>query len=239
MTDQALDDLARRVMLDAARQEYGRLMEELLEHDFSPEFERKMRKLVCRANHPIWHRAARAAACLFLAAILSGCAVLAVSAEAREALTGWVREVYETSFIYRFFGTDQEPLAYVLYRPAYVPAGYQVKEEYVTKDILSIEYRNNAQEFAVFTCFFNGASPVLQVVRDGTEIYKQVSVNGTSAELYLDSDEGETSILFWIDDKEGVIFCLHAPLSETELIRMAESVEAHIQPGDKPLQGEG
>ena len=226
MTDQALDDLARRVMLDAARQEYGSLMEEPPEHDFSPEFQRKMRKLVCRANHPIWHRAARAAACLLLAALLSGCAVLAVSAEARVSFTGWVREVYETSFIYRFFGTDSETSAHILYRPAYVPAGYQAEEEYIWKDILSIVYYNDARERAIFTCFFNGASPVIQVVREGTETYKQVSVNGISAELYLDHDEGDANILIWTVEKDGAIFCLHSPLSETELIKIAESVEA-------------
>lgn len=59
MTDQALDDLARRVMLDAARLEYGDLLEELPEHDFSPEFERKMKNLIRQADHPARHRLLR------------------------------------------------------------------------------------------------------------------------------------------------------------------------------------
>lgn len=59
MTDQALDDLARRVMLDAARLEYGNLLEELPEHDFSPEFERKMKNLIRQADHPARHRLLR------------------------------------------------------------------------------------------------------------------------------------------------------------------------------------
>ena len=59
MTDQALDNLARRVILDAARLEYGDLMEELPEHDFSPEFERKMKALIRQADHPARHRLLR------------------------------------------------------------------------------------------------------------------------------------------------------------------------------------
>ena len=59
MTDQALDDLARRVMLDAARLEYGDLLEELPEHDFSPEFEQKMKNLIRQADHPVRHRLLR------------------------------------------------------------------------------------------------------------------------------------------------------------------------------------
>lgn len=59
MTDQVLDDLARRVILDAARLEYGDLLEELPEHDFSPEFERKMKNLIRQADHPVRHRLLR------------------------------------------------------------------------------------------------------------------------------------------------------------------------------------
>lgn len=59
MTDQVLDDLARRVILDAARLEYGDLLEELPEHDFSPAFERKMKHLIRQADHPARHRLLR------------------------------------------------------------------------------------------------------------------------------------------------------------------------------------
>jgi len=71
LTERALDELARRVMLDAARQEYGELIDEQPEHDFSPEFERRMKKLIRRADHPIrwrWMWVGRAAA--LLAALL-------------------------------------------------------------------------------------------------------------------------------------------------------------------------
>ena len=53
MTDEALDNLARQALLDAIHQEYGSLMAEMPEHDFLPEFEKKMRRLVRRANHPV------------------------------------------------------------------------------------------------------------------------------------------------------------------------------------------
>ncbi len=59
MTDQALDDLARRVILDAARLEYGDWIDELPEQDFSPEFERKMKHLIRQADHPARHRLLR------------------------------------------------------------------------------------------------------------------------------------------------------------------------------------
>ena len=226
MTDRALDDLACRVMLDAARQEYGSLMEELPEYDFSPGFERKMRKLVCQANHPIWHRMAQTAVCVLLAAILSVCAVLAISPEAREVFSGWVREVYETSFIYRFAGTEPETFGNILYRPTYVPEGWQLREGYVSGALITnFVYYNDAGEMTAFTYFPKGITPAIQVERDEADTYKQVSVNGMPAELYLDHDEGEANVLIWTDE-EGAIFCVHSALSEAELIKIAESLEA-------------
>ena len=57
MTGQALDQLARRVILDTARLEYGVLLEEAPEHSFSPAFERKMKRLLRRGRHPVWYPA--------------------------------------------------------------------------------------------------------------------------------------------------------------------------------------
>ena len=225
MTDQALDDLARRMILDAARQEYVKLMDELPEHDFSPEFERKMRKLVRRANHPIQYRVARTAACLLLAALLSGCAVLAISPEVREVFSGWVREVYETSFIYRFAGAEPETFGNILYRPTYVPDGWRFREAFVSGALITnIIYYNDTGELTAFSYFPRGVSPTIQIERDGADTYKRVSVNGMPAELYLDHDEGEANVLIWTDE-EGAIFCVHSALSEKELVKIAESLE--------------
>ena len=86
MTDQALDSLARRVMLDAARLEYGDLIEELPEQDFSPEFERKMKKLIRQADHPVQHRCLRA---VQLAALLAALLMLVTAAAAAAGYDIW------------------------------------------------------------------------------------------------------------------------------------------------------
>ena len=91
MTEQALDRLIHGVILDTARLEYGVLLAEAPEHTFSPAFERRMKKLLRRGRHPVWYKSLHAAACVLLALLLSGCAVLAVSPEAREVFAGWVR----------------------------------------------------------------------------------------------------------------------------------------------------
>lgn len=229
MTEQALDQLARRVMLDAARMEYGGLPEE--PHAFSPAFDGKMKKLLRRGRHPVWYQALHAAACLLLALLLSGCAVLAVSPEAREVFTGWVREIHDHYFLYEFFGDEEREAVSkgdVLYQPTYVPAGYRVERRSLSTDgIVTIGYMNDQTNYiAVFTYFPDTSSPVLQITGENEIVYQQVQVNGLSADLYLDSEEGEANVIVWVDEKNGAAFRISGVLSGEELIAMAESVEA-------------
>ncbi len=95
MTDQALDALARRVMLDAARQEYGGLIAELPEHTFSPEFERRMKKLIRQADHPVrrrWLWVGRAAAILAALLMLASVAAAAAGYNLWGLLAQWTAE---------------------------------------------------------------------------------------------------------------------------------------------------
>ena len=144
MTGQALDQLARRVILDTARLEYGALLKEAPEHTFSPAFERRMKKLLRRGRHPVWYKSLHAAACVLLALLLSGCAVLAVSPEAREVFAGWVREIHDTYFLYKFWGNEERESVSkedVLYQPTYVPAGYRIEyRSAFSVGIISIHY---------------------------------------------------------------------------------------------------
>ena len=86
MTEQALDDLLRQVMLDAARQEYGELIEQQPEHDFSPAFEKKMQKLIQRADHPVRYRCLRT---LRVAAALAALLTLLTVATAAAGYDIW------------------------------------------------------------------------------------------------------------------------------------------------------
>lgn len=190
-----------------------------------PEIERKMEKRSRRASHPIRHRVMKAVACFLLVVLLGGGSVLTLSADARAAFVTWVKEVYETQFIYRFFQTGEETSNNTLYRPTWIPSDYEMISESVLDGASTFVYKNDANELVVFTCFQNTASSVFGVERDGTELYSQVLVSGISADLYLDPEEGESNVLIWIDESKGVIFRISAPFGENELIRMAESIE--------------
>lgn len=225
MTDQALDKLARRLMLDAARLEYGEVLEEQQEHVFSPAFERRMRKLLRRGQHPVLYRALRAAACLLLALLLSGCAVLAISPAAREAFEGWVREVHDTYFSYQYVGPDQdkrEDLTEFAFVPTWLPEGYREAERPQLYGMVNILYETDGKDTAIF-----GYAPELSmtVYTENAEVH-EVQVHGRRADLYLDSQEGNRNVLVWTDEDTGFFLWISAPVSGEVLVKIAESVEA-------------
>lgn len=223
MTDQALDSMLRRVLLDADCQQYSEAIDDLPECDFSPAFEKKMQKLIRRANHPIRYRVAQVAACLLLAALLSGCTVLAVSPEARAAFVGWVRETYETWFVYRYTGEEQPPSENTVYAPTWVPDGYdeivapqvgtfaRTQYENLNSDLLTVSYLKGTEKSS------------LSVEWEGAIVQKSF-VGSLPADLYLNPNDGP-NILVWTDYERDAAFWITAPLPEKELVKVAESIQ--------------
>ena len=84
--------------LRLAAQEAGRAIAASLpepedcQAEFSPSFERKMKKLIWRADHRGLCLGLKRAACFFLALLLSGGVFLTVNAEARELVFGWISQ---------------------------------------------------------------------------------------------------------------------------------------------------
>ena len=197
------------------------------EATFSPEFERKMEKLIRRTKHPIRHRIMKAVACFLLVILVGGSSVLTFSMEARAAFVSWVKEIYETQIIYRFFQTGGETSNDIVYRPTWIPSDYQITSEFISDGPSTIKYRNESDNMVIFTYFRDSSSPVFQMHQDGIGTYKQVSVNGVPAELYLDQNDGNANVLIWLDEDSGTAFRILAPFNEDELIKMDESVEKH------------
>ena len=207
--------------------------EEILSEDealtFSPAFERKMKKLIRRADHPIRYRIAQAAACLMLAALLSGCTILAVSPEARAAFVGWVRETYEDYFVYYFTGDAHSNSENYVFEPSWIPDGYTKSfvSELSGQTIIVFEDENKTQ--LTFGYSKNLGYWKLYVDIEDSEV-QQVEVSGQTAEMYSSNSNGGTKHLIWIDKNTDCAFFISANLSKDTMIKIAESVEAQEVP---------
>ena len=206
--------------------------EEILSEDealtFSPAFERKMKKLIRRADHPIRYRIAQAAACLLLAVLLSGCTVLAVSPEARAAFVGWVRELSEGWFVYRYTGKDQTAPKNIVYCPTWVPDGYKLITEPKDRAHIIAIYENPEEDIILFNCYMNTESMNLQIGEDTQLIDAYVS--NIPADLYIDNTSGAVNHLVWEDENKQRIFWITSTLDGETMIKIAESVETQEAP---------
>lgn len=222
MTDEALDSLARQALLDAVRQEYGSLMAEMPEHEFLPEFEKNMGRLIRRANHPVRHRIVQAAACLALAVLLSGCAVLAVSPEARAALAGWVKELRQEWSSYHYAGEIADAPKNTVYYPAWIPADYREVKPPEPGTFVHALYEGEDGALLSFSYQAGLKRTTFHVAWDNAAV-QRVTVAGSEADLYLNT-AGETNVLVWTDEAEGIVFWLAGRLTGEELVQMAESL---------------
>ena len=155
--------------------------------------------------------------------------ITAVSAEARAAVWGWVREFaggnhYKYIFEGDPVGTLEEKLRTLKYNPGWLPEGteYVTTIEEVGGEILI--YTNERDALIRFSY---STDPKSVTYIDGVEYtQKSVKVHENTGTIYLAPSEEQTNAIVWTDDSIPVIFFFSADCSEEELLKVAENIEA-------------
>ena len=190
-------------------------------HTFSRKFEKKMQRLIEKADHPVKAALRRIAACLAVAVLLAFGATMVVSVDARDAFSEWVREQYAafTRFISK--GNSKEHVAD--YSPNWVPKEYEFLDSYSIQggytllyanssgNILNITYSSSPENLAVY--IYSEARP-----------QQEIQINGIPAQLYIPDDTQSSSELVW-QNTEGTLFVVSCNCDESTLIRIAEKIE--------------
>ena len=210
-------------------------------HVFSKRFERKMQKLIRRANHPIRYQVMRTAAAVALAIVTLFGAVMAVSPEARAAVVGWVKSTFHEFLEYSNEASNtgnnvnddtnnedsnppSEPVKYD-YHLSVVPEGYRELNAIDKLDGKRYLYVNDVGQILQFTYTYGAENSSLFTK---TEEYDQYSVrvNKWSADVYISINKSETSVIIWQDSEKTVLFEIFAMADQEELIKIAGTVEA-------------
>ena len=191
-------------------------------HKFSKDFEKKIERLKRRANHPVFYKTMQRVASVVLAILIGGGAWLTVDVEARAAFFGWVKEVYETFFVYRFSGDADMSTKTSNYEPNWIPDGYSKSRETDTGSRITIFYHNDAgQTLRIHYVYDPDETNIFVDAVDG-EIEK-VSVGEYSADLILIEDPAVANGLMWTDIN-NCAFYISAFLDEADLIKVANSI---------------
>lgn len=193
------------------------------DHQFSPRFERKMKRVIRRGRHPVAYKYLRRPACFLVAVTLVGASWLTVDAEARGAFFAWVRQQYENFVEYRFEGPAPDDKMTTDFAPTWLPEGF---EETKAQSAGGTSFRtySNSNGQAIHFMYSPGADATSLFVVSDQMTMEKVSVGTQEAEFYLDDDPQNANVLVWQSEDGDILLCISAPLPRDEMVKIAESI---------------
>lgn len=193
------------------------------QHEFSPEFERRIKKLTRRARHPLLYKCMQRVASFALAVVLTGGIWLAVDVEARAAFVGWVKGVYESFFVYRYEGQNETKPESAQYQPNWIPDGYQEVFSDFSDGEGGIVYSNDSGQFLQFGYISNPNNSNHFIATEDT-VHYATTVRGYHADFFASTSPAVSSSIAWTDENECA-FYVSGFLEKDELIKIAENIE--------------
>ena len=233
MTDQELDQMMRRALLDAAAQEAEALPQEPPE--LSPRHGRSMRAML---RDPLaWarsrrrpalrtaarHAAARHAAAVLLVLVLSAAALVTVSPQVQADITRWVAEQTGNVLDFQFRG-DSPAQPIPQYQITALPEGYVETERTDSFAAGNVTYKNSDGDMILlsYTYMHDGAHDGF--ILDNTDTMSDIRVSGMPGKLILSTEEKNFNRILWIDAAQNLQFTISAAADESVIIAMAESI---------------
>lgn len=192
-------------------------------HAFSLRFEKRIKKLKRKADHPVRHRVWQRVAAILLVILISLSTWLAVDTEARETVADWIKEIYEVFIVYRFSGGPNPDISPKDYQLTWIPEGYTEFSTSKTAGTVLIVYTNETGEMLKFRYAHNPEKADWFLNVSDTE-KTSVTINGNQADLYISQTPDVSSAVFLVSP-DNTAFFISAFLSESDLIKLAEGIQ--------------
>lgn len=198
MTDQELDQMMRRALLDAAAQEAEALPQEPPE--LSPRHGRSMRAML---RDPLaWarsrrrpalrtaarHAAARHAAAVLLVLVLSAAVLVTVSPQARADITRWVAEQTGNVLDFQFRG-DSPAQPIPQYQITALPEGYVETERTDSFAAGNVTYKNSDGDMILLDYAYMQDGASSRFVLNDTDTMSDIRVSGMPGKMILSTEE--------------------------------------------------
>lgn len=198
------------------------------EHRFSAGFERKLRGLLRRAEHPYAFLALRRVAAV-LVAVLTAFGILCATSPAVRATVGdWIRIAFERYFQYPTDDVTSNGVHYDYRLPDEIGGFVHANTIDRGDDYLYIYFGPDG-EMLTFEYFRGGSDQSVFVTDVGGYTHRRIVLGDMHAEIYLANNEIEASLIIWCDPVEKVLFCISAPVSQHDLIDLTEKVEKFLK----------
>ena len=229
MTDQELDQLMMRVLLDGLKEEEQQAEDPQSAFVPSAGYRRQMKKM-CRdplgwkrsKERSLWKGILRRVAMVLLVLTVGFGTVMLTMPTVRAAVLKWVVEVYETYVLYRYSG--ESPYEEV---PAYtitdLPEGFVETERAELGLIVDVVYGNQEGDQIALTYRAVKDGGITWFDTDTSEI-SEITINGYQGQFYKTTLLNGSNTLEWIDPTLYLHFIVDGQFEKEEMLHMAESV---------------
>lgn len=193
--------------------------DEFCSHEFSKNFQNKMKRVARKGNHPALYRYSKHVASFFLILLVGVASFLTFNVEARNKLWNWIitADTYGVTYIFKNrTGVEDIDTDYYL---SELPAGYQEKERF--DDF--VVYSNADGETICFAYETSSDKGVSWVSLEDVQ-REIITFNDYEADLYTALNPKDDSAIIWIDPDTNILFYISGCLSAEELIDLANSV---------------
>ena len=239
MTDQELDTLMSRLLLDSEERAFHDKINEPPPFQPSRRHEREMRRMLKdplawadrrtrRMARPRWVAVLQQAAVFILILFLGAGVLLAFSPEARAMVTQWFVQ-WDEGHILRY-QYDGPALARLMppYSVTALPDGFTEakRDEFFTASFVVYENPDGCALYFEYGQIAQGAQVrrKRETMRNDLLNTVPVRVGETEGQFIPAQEAGGDNTLLWYDAEEGIQFALAGPWKQEDMVNMAESV---------------
>lgn len=231
MTEQELDRIMRRVLIDSLK-----IDDERAEKEQAPSFKptSRYKRQMCamladplrwlrRREHPRWQQIARRAAIILIICVVAIGGILAISPTARAVVVRWVVEWSENNIVYRYWG-EQNTEELPQYEISGLPDGYAETVRDTAPGLVAVTYEDqNGDVIYLDYIFMHQGAQTDFILTDDDDVF-DVMVNQMYGQFLESRIPGNLNSLTWIDSDKNIQFSLGGNFRLEELLHIAESV---------------
>ena len=228
MTDQELDRIMRRVLIDSMKleedgEDNGPVFEPSLRH------RRRMRAMLANPSgwlrgreRPLWRQAVRRAAVFLVVCGMTLAGAMAFSPAARTAMVRWVVERSGNDIDYVYSG-EQSPEALPQYEIKALPEGFVETERDVLPGLEVVIYENESGDILYLDYIYMRQGALTSFDTSDADVF-DVTVGQLSGTFFKARTPGNMNTLRWIDPDLNIHFSVDGCFDLDDLLHIAESV---------------
>lgn len=229
MTDEEIDKLMRRVLLDSLQLEWSDFLKSTSTVETSNQYRYQMQKMVAdplawyrKKTCPIWKKSLQVVASIVIVCMIALGTLMVSSPTARAAVLQWIREWYDTHIVYQYSG-ERIRTEMPQFQIVDLPEGYVESDRIELLGYVSVTYQNVDGKNLYLDYSFIQQGAASDFVTDGM-VVSDITVNGCPGQLFLSQTPEQTSTVTWIDMDKNIQFTVDGFLDKTDLLHLAESV---------------